>query len=47
MVSPSVTAQRKDEVSNAEWREFDLADGVWTIPGEKVKNGMPHRVRCL
>jgi integrase len=39
-----VTAQRKGEVVNAEWREFDLGEGVWTIPGAKVKNGMPHRV---
>lgn len=39
-----VTAQRKGEVINAEWSEFDLSEGVWTIPGAKAKNGMPHRV---
>lgn len=38
------TAQRKGEVINAEWHELDLAAGVWTIPGEKAKNGMSHRV---
>jgi integrase len=38
------TAQRKGEVIDAEWSEFDLAEGVWTIPGERAKNGMPHRV---
>lgn len=39
-----VTAQRKGEVIDAEWSEFDLVGGVWTIPGERAKNGMPHRV---
>jgi integrase len=40
-----VTAQRKGrEVIAAEWSEFDLDEGFWTIPGEKTKNGMPHRV---
>jgi integrase len=38
------TAQRKGEVTDAEWREFDLAEGVWTIPAAKAKNGLPHRV---
>jgi integrase len=39
-----VTAQCKGEVIAAEWSEFDLDERVWTIPAEKVKNGMPHRV---
>lgn len=39
-----VTAQRKGEVINAEWSEFDLSEGVWTIGAKKAKNGMPHRV---
>jgi integrase len=39
-----VTAQRKGEVVSAEWSQFDLHQGVWTIPAEKAKNGMPHRV---
>jgi integrase len=38
------TAQRKGEVIDAEWSEFDIAEGIWTIPGERAKNGMPHRV---
>jgi integrase len=39
------TAQRKGrEVIAAEWTEFDLDERVWTIPAEKTKNGMPHRV---
>lgn len=39
-----VTAQRKGEVVSAAWDEFDFAEGWWTIPGEKTKNGLPHRV---
>ena len=38
------TAQRKGEVIDAEWGEFDITEGIWTIPGERAKNGMPHRV---
>lgn len=39
-----VTGQRKGEVVGARWDEMDLAAGWWTIPGEKAKNGLPHRV---
>ena len=39
-----ITAQRKGEVAGAEWVNFDLKDGWWTIPAEKSKNGFPHRV---
>ena len=39
-----ITAQRKGEVAGAEWVNFDLKDGWWTIPAEKSKNGLPHRV---
>ena len=39
-----VTAQRKQEVSNAKWSEFDLKSNWWTIPSERSKNGRPHRV---
>jgi integrase len=39
-----VTAQRKGEVVRAEWTEFDLSIGWWTIPAEKSKNRLPHRV---
>lgn len=37
-----VTAQRKGEVAGAEWSEID--GDVWTIPPEKTKNALPHRV---
>jgi integrase len=39
-----VTAQRKGEIVSATWEEMDLAEGWWTIPADKAKNRMPHRV---
>ncbi|MEO5350913.1 MAG: tyrosine-type recombinase/integrase [Magnetococcus sp. YQC-3] len=39
-----VTAQRKSEIVEAPWSEFDLAAGWWTIPVERAKNKMAHRV---
>ena len=39
-----VTAQRKGEIISAEWAEIDLQEKWWTIPAEKAKNRLPHRV---
>ncbi len=39
-----VTAQRKGEIVSARWENIDLANGWWTIPAERVKNQLPHRV---
>jgi len=39
-----LTAQRGGEVHGAAWSEFDLANGWWTIPAERSKNGLAHRV---
>jgi len=39
-----LTAQRGGEVFSVEWNELDLAAGWWTIPAEKAKNGLAHRV---
>jgi integrase len=39
-----LTAQRGAEVMSMEWDELDTAMGWWTIPGEKTKNGLSHRV---
>lgn len=39
-----VTVQRKGEIAGAEWKEFQLNEGWWTIPAEKAKNGIPNRV---
>ena len=39
-----VTGQRKNEVIGAEWSEFDLKNKWWTIPAEKSKSQLTHRV---
>lgn len=39
-----VTAQRKGEIVGAEWSEFDLNAGWWTIPAGRAKNKLAHRV---
>ena len=39
-----LTAQRGAEVMSMEWDEFDTETGWWTIPGDKTKNGLAHRV---
>lgn len=39
-----VTAQRPGEVLGAEWKELDFKNGWWTIPAERAKNGLAHRV---
>lgn len=39
-----LTGQRKGEVAGAQWREFDLAAKVWTIPPERFKSDAVHRV---
>ena len=35
---------RPGELRNAEWAEFDFERAIWTIPGEKMKMGRPHKV---
>lgn len=39
-----LTAQRGAEVMSMEWSELDMATRWWTIPEEKTKNGLTHRV---
>lgn len=39
-----VTAQRKSEVVSAPKSEFDLDAKVWTIPAERAKNSLAHRI---
>lgn len=39
-----LTAARTGEVIAATWEEIDLAAGLWTIPGHRMKAGRPHRV---
>jgi len=39
-----LTAARSGEVRGATWGEFDLKAGIWTLPGERMKAKVPHRV---
>jgi integrase len=39
-----LTGQRRSEVLEAEWREFDLERAWWSIPRERAKNGSGHVV---
>jgi integrase len=40
----ALTGQRKSEVSDARWSEFDLQRKLWTIPAERMKADAPHTV---
>ena len=39
-----LTGQRRAEVFEAEWREFDLNERLWTLPASRAKNGREHHV---
>ena len=39
-----VTAQRPGEVVSMRWEDLDLENGWWTIPSERAKNTLAHRV---
>jgi integrase len=39
-----LTAARSGEVIGARWDEIDLIAKVWSLPGERMKSGRPHRV---
>ncbi len=39
-----LTGQRKSEVAQASWPEFDLDKGIWTIPSARMKSDAPHIV---
>jgi integrase len=39
-----LTAARTSEVIGAKWGEFNLAERLWTVPGERMKSGKEHRV---
>lgn len=43
LIAPYVFV-RPGELRTAEWSEFDLDAGVWTIPGPKMKTRRPHKV---
>jgi integrase len=39
-----LTLQRKSEVSGMMRSELDLEKAIWSLPGERTKNGLPHLV---
>jgi integrase len=39
-----LTAARSAEIRGAQWSEIDTEQRLWTIPGERMKSGRPHRV---
>jgi integrase len=39
-----LTGQRKSEVAEASWSEFNLAERIWTIPPERFKSDAVHIV---
>jgi integrase len=40
----ALTGQRREEVAQAPWDEFDLERRVWTLSNRRTKNGKPHIV---
>ena len=39
-----LTGQRRNEVAFMTWDEIDPANRIWTMSGERTKNGKPHTV---
>jgi integrase len=39
-----LTAARTGETLGATWKEFDLVNALWVIPGARMKEGKEHRV---
>lgn len=39
-----LTAARTSEAINARWNEIDVENRVWTVPAERMKTGVQHRV---
>jgi integrase len=39
-----LTGQREREVADAPWQEFDLDNGIWTIPASRMKGKRVHEV---
>lgn len=39
-----LTTSRSSEVRKADWAEFDLEQGIWTRPAERMKSKKEHRV---
>jgi integrase len=39
-----LTATRKNELVDARWDEIDLSKATWTVPGERMKKRIEHRI---
>ena len=39
-----LTAARSGEARLARWDQINFEDAIWTIPGEQMKSGRPHRI---
>jgi integrase len=39
-----LTGQRREEVASLSWEELDRGELMWTLPGDRAKNGEPNRV---
>jgi integrase len=39
-----LTGQRRDEMAEARWSEFDLDKALWTLPRERAKNNKSHLI---
>ena len=39
-----VTGQRREEVSSLSWEELEQFERMWTLPGDRAKNGEPNRI---
>ncbi len=39
-----VTGQRREEVASLSWEELDQPELMWTLPGNRAKNGEPNRI---
>ncbi|MBP0447285.1 site-specific integrase [Roseomonas sp. SSH11] len=39
-----LTGQRRGEVAGMAWAELELDGALWSMPGERTKNGQPHTV---
>lgn len=39
-----LTATRKNELVDARWDEIDLSKGTWTVPAERMKKRIEHRI---
>nr|WP_232629210.1 site-specific integrase [Methylobacterium sp. Leaf118] len=39
-----LTAARTGETRGMTWNEIDMAEALWTVPGERMKGGREHRV---